>query len=517
MEKELDRRIAMNRCIKTSTIVMMFFFCITLLAAKTKPALAVFPFTGMNSEDDGDTIALLLENELQLNKVFTIIPRGTVTNIIKEEQFQREGWTNSDTRENIKKLGANFVVVGYIQRFADHNLVLISILNVETLQQITGDYREYRDIEDIRGLLPSIANKLARAADSDTTNLLKLAIFTFDIAELAKSSGVNESDAELLTQILATEITNSGKYVVLPRSKDAIEKAMTELHIQRSGFTDPNTIKAIGNAFNADYVLEGSVRRLGRMYLFDVKILDIETGSQLKGESVEYQNLEDGLKLMPRLAYLLTDNAWKNKWLYFGVRGGGSIRFYTLSDDIKGEVDDHLNITYEAVIQAAFQINKLFAIQTEAIFGFTNDFVGYSGYEQVPYVANGENKYSTRNYTASFDSMTLMIPILAKVMFRPRIFLFSALGGIYFTVPLGKMNYTGDVYETREFEFSVPIGYTVGINLGIKLGPGVLFADARYAADIGNMSIKDDTGILQVYNRKMVSISLGYTIGLINR
>jgi formylglycine-generating enzyme required for sulfatase activity/TolB-like protein len=269
--------------------------------AQEKPRLAILPFTG-GTGGDGETIGMLLSYEPDISNTFTIVPRtSAIDSIMKEQEFQRSGLTDTDTISGFgKQLNADFVVSGHIQKFGNHNLVLINIINVETFQQITGDYREYKDIEEIKNLLPGMVKKMVSAIRLDTAKLPGLAVLPFTIP-----SGVNAQDAELLAQLLATEIANSGKYAVLPRTQ-TIRTAMAEQEIQRSGVTDPDSIKAIGQATNARYVLSGNVRSLGTKNMFMVSILNIEKASQERGNQIEYKDITDGLQLMAELSYLLT-------------------------------------------------------------------------------------------------------------------------------------------------------------------------------------------------------------------
>jgi TolB-like protein len=286
-------------------IIALLFASAFPLAAQTtsKPKLAVLPFSG-GTGNDGDTIALLLSNRDEIRNAFTIVPRtSNVDSIMKEQEIQRSGLTDSDTISQLgKQLNADFVVAGHIQKLGDRNLVLITIINVETLQQIAGDYREYKNITEVRGFLPDMAKKLAHASLIDTSKLPKLAVVPFDIP----NKDVNVQDAETLAQLLATEIANSGKYAVLPRTK-VIETAMKEQKIQRSGLTDPSSMKAIGRATNAKYVLSGTVTSLGgSMNLFFAQILNVEDASLLVGRDVEYTTIADGLQQMSELSQLLT-------------------------------------------------------------------------------------------------------------------------------------------------------------------------------------------------------------------
>ncbi|MDR0636601.1 MAG: hypothetical protein LBF87_05935, partial [Treponema sp.] len=287
--------------------VLLFVFCAFAFSvtaeAQTKPRLAVLPFSG-GSEGDGNTISMVLSNQPALRNVFTVLPRtSNIEILMREHDIERSGLTDSDTIAELgKQLNADFVVSGHIQRLGDRDLVHITIVGVESLQQIAGMYQEYSSIEEIRGLLPTMAAKLVAttAANLDTINLPKLAVLPFDIPE-----SVNLHDAETLAQILATELANSGKYAVLPRTS-TIEAAMKEQDIQRSGLTDANSIKAIGKATNADYALTGTVTNLGSLKLFLVQILNVEDGSMLTGDDREYNTITEGLTLMPQISDKLT-------------------------------------------------------------------------------------------------------------------------------------------------------------------------------------------------------------------
>ncbi|MDR0683572.1 MAG: SUMF1/EgtB/PvdO family nonheme iron enzyme [Spirochaetaceae bacterium] len=340
-------------------VLAVLLFAPVIALSQEKPRLAILPFTG-GSGDDGETIGMLLSFEPEIANTFTVVPRtSAIDSIMKEQEFQRSGLTDTDTISGFgKQLNADFVVAGHIQQFGNHNLVLINIINVETFQQITGDYREYAGIEDIKSLLPEMAKRMVSAIRLDTAALPGLAVLPFAIP-----SGVNAQDAELLAQLLATEIANSGKYAVLPRTQ-TIRTAMAEQEIQRSGITDPDSIKAIGQATNARYVLSGNVRSLGSRNMFMVSILNIEKASQERGNQIEYRDITDGLQLMAELSYLLT-----------GVRSGETAAFQENFVKIEGgtftmgsplsEPDRDANETPHQVTVSGFYLGKYEVTQKE--------------------------------------------------------------------------------------------------------------------------------------------------------
>jgi TolB-like protein len=285
-------------------LLMLGVCCITAFA-QTKPRLGILPFTG-GSGGDGETVATLFSFQSIIQETFTIVPRTSAVNaLIAEHDFQMTGYTDSDTIAGIGKLlNADYVVSGHIRRLGDRNLIITTIINVETFEQLTGDYREYRNIEEVRNLLPEISKKMITATQRDTSKLPKLAIAPFNIA----NKGVNVQDAEALAQILAIEIINTNKFAVLPRTT-TMQTALKELEFQISGYTAEEGAKALGRAINAVYVLSAEVRSLGSENMFIGQILNVEDGSLLAGADRKYRVIDDGIKLMPELAMLLTDRA----------------------------------------------------------------------------------------------------------------------------------------------------------------------------------------------------------------
>jgi curli biogenesis system outer membrane secretion channel CsgG len=290
--------------IRIRTIVFLVLALLgASLYAQTKPRLGILPFTG-GSGRDGDTIASLFSNSEELDRTFVVVPRtSSVEAIMREQQFQRTGLTDSDTIAELgKQMNADYVVSGHITRLGKENLLLISIVNVKTMEQIAGDYKPYATIGKIRDLLPDMAKSIiASVQQKDSVSGGELAVLPLNI----QNQGVNQDDAETLAQILATEIANTHRYAVLPRTK-TIETVMEEQHIQRSGLTDRDGLVAIGKATNARYVLAGTITKLDTTNLFLAQILDIESGIRIKGRDLEYVNLEDGIEIMQKLALNLT-------------------------------------------------------------------------------------------------------------------------------------------------------------------------------------------------------------------
>jgi len=276
----------------------MFLAAACVLHTQAMPRLAILPFTGGGGAD-GETIAQLLGIQPELRNAFTPVSRtAAVEAIMREHRFQRSGLTDSYTIADLgRQMNADYVVAGHIQQLGRSRLVHITVVHVESFRQVAGDFMEYSDISEIRAALPDMARRIASTARRSGAGLPTLAVFPFNVA----SGAVNEAEAEILAQLLATEVANGGRHAVFPRTV-SLESVMAEHRIQRSGLTDHASIRELGRAVNVDLVLSGTVVSLGATNLFIAEVLNVQTGEIIAGGDAEYRDASDGLVQMQVLA-----------------------------------------------------------------------------------------------------------------------------------------------------------------------------------------------------------------------
>jgi hypothetical protein len=318
-----------------------------------------------------------------------------------------------------------------------------------------------------------------------------------------QQSGVDEQVADTLAQILAIYLLRSGKYTVYPRTK-SLEQVQDEYDNQEK-LAAPKSAIGVGHGDNPHLVLSVAARTLGTVNMFNASIRDLVAGTQVVGRSVDYRGIEDGIRAMENLALDLTssdeevklrqlqgDEGWKHKWIYPGIRAGISPHWYQLNAVSYLEADTH--IAFEFALSGEFQIAKLFALQTEIM--YSSDTV----------TAKGDG------IDATLSASALTIPVLAKLTHRPGNFYLAAFAGPYFTIPLGQIEVNRNG-KTETYSYTAPIGLTGGANAGVKLGPGILFLDLRYSADLDYLWADGSAH----YRRDMFSASLGYNYGFIKR
>ena len=147
--------------IKKIFILFIALFSYNLFSAE-KITVAVLPFSSVNGEEEGDTLASMFANELSKRKVYKVLTRNSqLEKVMKEHNFQRNGLTDETTRIVIgRALNAQYVLAGEVKKLGRNNILIVSMINVETFENKTGDNKSFRNIEDVIQFIPQIINEI---------------------------------------------------------------------------------------------------------------------------------------------------------------------------------------------------------------------------------------------------------------------------------------------------------------------------------------------------------------------
>jgi len=263
-----------------------------------RPTLGILPFAAIGA--DGETIATLFSHQNALLETFNVVPRTAALDVILAEHGV--SFAESDAITSIVNLlNADYVLSGSIRRLGDRNLLIATIINVETFEMVAGYYRTYRNIGEAPDFLPAMARSLVDTFVRGAARGEYLAINS-----LRPQPGTSRQDAETLTEILAIELLHTGMYSILPRT-DAIQSAIAEQEIQLSGLTSDGGAARIGHAANAELMLDGAISRLGDTNLFTAQILRVRDGTLVIGGNRNYNVITEGIGRMAEIAIILTE------------------------------------------------------------------------------------------------------------------------------------------------------------------------------------------------------------------
>jgi hypothetical protein len=268
----------------------------------------------------------------------------------------------------------------------------------------------------------------------------------------------------------------------------------------------------------APYALTGGVyagAEEGEYYL-QLWLWEMTGSTMIYTDDLVFTDLDEAMVSLPGLVEWLfshiheltveTPEPKPDPFFVLGFRFGPSQRWYTDPDE---ETPGAWALDLEGGLSGAFRLNAFLAFQAEIL--FTADTLVYRGLDPGP----TPDLYIMPNEKHTFFS--LMFPLLFRVNFRPGPFKISPLAGFYATVPLGQSQYERSTGEDSSYDwsFSVPLGFTVGIEAALSKGPGAIFAGLRYAGDFGDIEIEDGRDI--TVRRNMISLYVGYEFGFFDR
>ena len=93
------------------------------------------------------------------------------------------------------------------------------------------------------------------------------------------NAGLRSSEIDLLTNRLQSEFVKTGSYNVIERAK--IDKMLVEQKFQLGDLSADNLI-SIGNILGAEQILVGTAGRFNRIYTLSVRLIDAETGLNIR-------------------------------------------------------------------------------------------------------------------------------------------------------------------------------------------------------------------------------------------
>ncbi|MCX7919128.1 MAG: hypothetical protein N3A72_05875 [bacterium] len=104
----------------------------------------------------------------------------------------------------------------------------------------------------------------------------KLAVIDF----AAIGSGIDKELGKAIAELMRSCFIDTGKYIVI--DKNSIDKTIQEKKITASEQTGLD----MGKLLNSDYVVDGSIVKIGTSYILTAKLADVKSGEVLRGKNL---------------------------------------------------------------------------------------------------------------------------------------------------------------------------------------------------------------------------------------
>ena len=135
-----------------------------------------------------------------------------------------------------------------------------------------------------------------------------VAILDFD------GQGVDAGDVQTLTERMRTEIGNTNAVRLIERK--AVEKIMEEQGFQQTGCTSDECAAEVGQLLGVQFMVSGTIGRMGKKYTIDCKMFSVETGETVRAKNATFEGDISGLLLEMQIM----------AWEIAGLEAPGNLR-----------------------------------------------------------------------------------------------------------------------------------------------------------------------------------------------
>jgi len=104
---------------------------------------------------------------------------------------------------------------------------------------------------------------------------------------------VSESEVQTLSERMRTEIGNTNAVRLIERK--AVEKIMQEQGLQQSGCTSDECAAEVGQLLGVQFMISGSIGKMGKSYTIDCKMFSVETGETVRSKNATHDGDISGL------------------------------------------------------------------------------------------------------------------------------------------------------------------------------------------------------------------------------
>jgi len=269
-------------------------------SALSQPTVAVLDFDANGiPEYEVETLVERLRSELPNTGAVRLVDRKMLENILKEQGLQQSGCTTDECAAQIGELlGAQFMISGSIGKLentftVDMKMVSVSTGAAERAKSVNfeggvgGLLIEMQILAwEIVGLDVPKSLMLQRAGTEDEK--VTVAVMDFD------PRGISLLEAQTLTDRFSTEISTTGKAILVARST-VLEVMEDQGYDTSGGCTSEECAAEVGALLGVKYMINGAIGKLGETFTIDAKMFEVATGAAARTKNATYTGNIDGL------------------------------------------------------------------------------------------------------------------------------------------------------------------------------------------------------------------------------
>lgn len=280
--------------------LLIFLFFIPLSSQESIKTVAILDFEPNGIPDyEAQTLTERLRSEIANTKVFRITDRKLLDKIINEQALQQSGCTTDECAAEVGQLlGAQYMISGSIGKLDQTFIVDVKLVSVTTgaaertktasfTGPIAGLITEMEILAwEISGLKAPQSLLMKRTGSQKVTSMT-VAVLDFS------PRGISELEAQTLTDRFATEINKTGAAILVDRN--VVNEVMQEQGYTQAECSSEECAAEVGAMLGVQFMISGSLGKLGETYTIDAKMFEVATGAAEKTINTTYAGKVDGL------------------------------------------------------------------------------------------------------------------------------------------------------------------------------------------------------------------------------
>ncbi|HIM26703.1 MAG TPA: hypothetical protein EYI98_01680, partial [Candidatus Marinimicrobia bacterium] len=259
-------------------------------------AILDFEGKGINMQEV-QTLTERMRTEIGNTKAVRLIERKAIENIMAEQGLAQSGCVTDECAAEVGQLlGVQYMINGVLGKMGDSYTIDAKMFSVETGETVQAVNTTYEgEIEglllemqilswEIVGLQVPPRLKLQRAGETEKPTM---AVIDFD------GRGISVLEAQTLTDRFTTEMNYTDRVRMVDR------RTMTDVLVEQ-GFssgecTSEECAAEVGAALGVEFMINGSIGKIGNTYTIDCKMFSVATGAAESMKNISYQGEVDGL------------------------------------------------------------------------------------------------------------------------------------------------------------------------------------------------------------------------------
>ena len=271
-----------------------------IFAQNGAPSVAVLDFEANGIPGyEAETLTERLRSEIANTKAFRITDRKLLDKIINEQALQQSGCTTDECAAEVGQLlGAQYMISGSIGKLGDTFTVDIKLVSVTTgaaertktasfTGPIAGLINEMEILAwEISGL-KAPQSLLMKRSGAQKAGKITVAVLDFS------PRGISNLEAQTLTDRFATELNKTGAAILVDRN--VVNEVMQEQGYTQAECSSEECAAEVGAMLGVQFMISGSLGKLGETYTIDAKMFEVATGAAEKTINTTYAGKVDGL------------------------------------------------------------------------------------------------------------------------------------------------------------------------------------------------------------------------------